>query len=134
MGIYRAAKWRIDEARKQCLTSPGHIIDPPVLQRCRLVPVKVDHFLDFSSSPLFLQDVAYGKKTLKLSDGETIEIPNIVRTVVASRLNRLYQSYCTESGFEPMGRSTLLNILKVREKSMSSLPPGHVYVTVFPTV
>ena len=76
--IYRAAKWRIDEAWKQRLTSPGHIIDPPVWQRCRLYPVKVDYFLDFTSSPSFLQNVAYGTKTLKLSDGGTIEIRNYV--------------------------------------------------------
>ncbi|XP_015756717.1 PREDICTED: uncharacterized protein LOC107336165 [Acropora digitifera] len=109
-------KWRIDEARKHAFrTSPGHLIDPPVIHRCRLDPVKVDHFLEFISSPSFLQDVAYGTKNLKLSDGETIEIPNVVRTVVASRLVHLYQSYCAESGFsEPIGWSTLLNILKVK--------------------
>ena len=112
-------KWRIDEARKHAFrTSPGRIIAPPVLQRCRLDPVKVDRFLDFISSPSFLQDVAYGTKTLRLSDGDTIEIPNVVRTVVASRLTHLYQSYCSESGFEPMGRSTLLNILKVTRTNM----------------
>lgn len=109
-------------------TSPGRIIASPVLQRCRLDPVKVDHFLDFISSPSFLQDVAYGTKTLRLSDSETIEIPNVVRTVVASRLTHLYQSYCSESGFEPMGRSTLLNILKVRGQICLVLPPEHVYI------
>ena len=47
-------KWRIDEARKHAfLTSPGQIIDPPVLQRCRLDPVKMDHFLDFSQARRF---------------------------------------------------------------------------------
>ena len=117
-------KWRIDETRKHAFcTSPGHIIEPPVLQRSRLDPVKVDHFLDFISSPSFLQDVAYGTKTLRLSNGETIEIPNVVRTVVASRLTNLYQSYCSESGFEPTGRSTLLNILKVTRTNMSSFSP-----------
>ena len=117
-------KWRIDEARKHAFcTSPGHIIEPPVLQRSRLDPVKVDHFLDFISSPSFLQDVAYGTKTLRLSNGETIEIPNVVRTVVASRLTNLYQSYCSESGFEPTGRSTLLNILKVTRTNMYSFSP-----------
>ena len=117
-------KWRIDEARKHAFrTSPGCIIAPPVLQRCRLDPVKVDHFLVFISSPSFLQDVAYGTKTLRLSDGETREIPNVVRMVVASCLTHLYQSYCSESGFEPMGRSTLLNILKVTRTNMSSFTP-----------
>ena len=90
-------------------------IDPPVIHRCRLDPVKVDHFLDFISTPSFLQDVAYETKNLKLSDGETIEIPNEARMVIASRLIHLYQLYCAESVFsEPIGRSTLLNILKVK--------------------
>ena len=98
-------KWRIDEARKHAfIASPGKLIDPPVLQRCRLEPVKVDHFLDFISSPCFLQDVAYGTKTLKLSNGEKIDIPNVIRTVIASRRIHLYPAYCAESGFEPLTR------------------------------
>ena len=86
-------KWRIDEARKHAFrTSPGHMIDPPIIHRCRFDPVKLDHFLDFISTPSFLQDAAYGTKNLKLSDGGTIEIPNVVRTVVDSRLIHLYKS------------------------------------------
>lgn len=107
-------KWRIDEARKHALVaSPGQVIEPPVLQRCRLDPVKVDHFLDFISSPTFLQDVAYGTMTQKLSSGEKIEIPDVVRTVVASRLIQLYQSYCKEYKFAHLGQSTLFNIVKI---------------------
>ena len=45
--------------------------------------------------------------------GDTLEIPNVVRTVIASRLVQLYTSYCSETGFEPLGRSTLFNILQV---------------------
>jgi len=53
-------KWRIDEARKHASEhKPGQIIEPPPIKRCRLDPTKVDHFLDFISSPSFLQDVAY---------------------------------------------------------------------------
>ena len=107
-------KWRIDEARKHAfLNEPGQQIEPPQLKRSRLHPAKVDHFLDFVSSPSFLQDVAYGTKQLRLSDGDTLEIPNVVRTVIASRLVQLYTSYCSETGFEPLGRSTLFNILQV---------------------
>ena len=113
-------KWRIDEAFR---TSSSRIIAPAVLQRCRLDPVKVDHFLHFISSPSLLQDVAYGTKTLRLSDGETIEIPNVVRMLVVSRLTHLYQSYCSGSRFEPMGRSILLNILKVTRTNMPSFNP-----------
>ena len=108
-------KFRIDEARKHAFqTKPGQPIEPPTITRTRLDPVKLDYFLDFISSPTFLQDVAYGMKTLKLSSGENVEIPNVVRTVISSRLVQLYLSYCAESSFEPLGRSTLFSIIKVR--------------------
>ena len=120
-------KFRIDEARKHALkTKPGQLIEPPIITRTRLDPVKIDHFLDFISSPSFLQDVAYGTKKLKLSSGEKIEIPNVVKTVISSRLIQLYQTYCEETSFKPLGRSTLFNILKV---CMDSYPPS--YDTVF---
>ena len=106
-------KWRIDEARKHAfVVSPEQVIEPPVLQRCRLDPAKINHFLDFTSSPTFLQDVAYGTKIPKLSSGKRIEISNVLRTVVASRLIQLCQSYCKEYGFAPLGQSTLFNIVK----------------------
>ena len=80
-------KWRIDEARKHAFKNkPGQPIEPPTLQRTRLDPAKVDHFLDFISSPSFLQDVAYGTRHLKLSTGEKIEIPSVVRCAPSSRL------------------------------------------------
>ena len=53
------------------------------------------------------------QKKLKLSDGDTLEIHNEVRIVIASRLVQLYTSYCSVTGFQPLDRSTLFNILKV---------------------
>ena len=109
------SKWRIDEAGKHAFqTKPGQPIDPPRITRCRLDVVKVDHFLDFLSSPSVLQDVAYGTRTLKLESGESLEIPNMVRTVISSHLVRMYLNFRAESNFEPLGCSTLFNIIKVR--------------------
>lgn len=106
--------WRIDEARKHAvLYGPGKAKEVPETHRTRMDPMKVDHFLDFISSPHFLQDVAYGTKILKLSNGKTMEIPNVVRTVTSSRLVGLYQKACKENEFETLGRSTLFSILKV---------------------
>ena len=100
-------------------------MEPPQIKRSRLHSAKVDHFLDFVSSPSFLQDFAYGTKKLKLSDGDTLEIPNVVRTVIASRLVQLYTLYCSETGFQPLGRLMLFDILKVssfenRRKSLNA--------------
>ena len=108
------SKWRIDQARKHAaLVGPGRPKDPPEIRRTRLDPVRVDHFIDFIASPHYLQDVAFGTKVLKLSNGEHMEIPNVVRTVTATRLVNLYLSFCKEEEFMPLGRSTLFTMLKV---------------------
>ncbi|XP_064648686.1 uncharacterized protein LOC135500898 [Lineus longissimus] len=75
---------------------------------------KVDHFLDFISRPEFLQDVAYGTRTMKLSHGEKLEIPNVVRTTIVSRLIQMYLAYCEEIGFQPLKRSSLFSIIQAR--------------------
>ena len=105
-------KWRIDKVRKHTFHNKQQI-EPPQIKRSRLHPAKVDHFLDFVSSASFLQDVKYGTKKLKLSDGDTLEIPNVVRTVIASRLVLLYTLYCSETGFQPLSQLMLFNILNV---------------------
>ena len=120
--IPRLSIWAIDEARKHAAKIG---LGKPVQQmenitRTRLDPNKVDHFLDFISRPNFLQDVAYGTKTLKLSNGELIEIPNVVRTVIASRLVELYKRYSEETSFIALGRSTLFSILQVSHINIRS--------------
>ena len=106
--------WRIDEARKHAaLYGAGTTKEIPKTHRTRMNPVKVDHFIDFISQPHFLQDVAFGTRTLKLSSGTTLEIPNVIRTVTSSRLVDLYVKTCKESDFEHLERSTLFSILKL---------------------
>ena len=107
--------WRIDEARKHAaLYGAGTTKEIPKTHRTRMNLVKVDHFIDFISQPHFLQDFAFGTRTLKLSSGTTLEIPNVVRTVTSSRLVDLYVKTCKESDFEHLERSTLIfSILKV---------------------
>ena len=118
-------KWRIDEAGKYAFTKkPGQPIEPPMLRRTRLDSAKVDHLLDFISSPSFLQDVAYGTRSLKLSTGEKIEIPSVVHSVILSRLVQLYLKYCAKSAFEPLRRSTLFSIIEV---SLSVTVVSHRY-------
>ncbi|CAH3150384.1 unnamed protein product [Pocillopora meandrina] len=61
---------------------------------------------------------------LKLSNGEKMEIPNVVRTVISSRLIHLYHTYCIETNFKPLGRSTLFNILKMCTASQKKSSAG----------
>ena len=57
--------------------------------------------------------MVYGTKKLEMSNGEVLQIPNLVRTVVSSRMITLYQNYCCKMQFEPLARSTLFAVLKV---------------------
>ena len=108
--------WRIDQARKHAVVvGAGHSEVREPVMRYRLEGEKVDHFLDFISSPHYLQDVAYGTRKIKMSSGECLEIPDLVRTVISSRMVKLYQLYCSEVGFQPLGRSTLFSVLKVKK-------------------
>ena len=118
--------WRIDQARKHAVVVGEGISEErePVI-RYRLDGEKVDHFLEFISSPHYQQDVAYGTRKLKMSTGESIEIPDVVRTIISSRMVKLYQSYCREVGFRPLGRSTLFSILKVKVYNRIDMLPLH---------
>ena len=73
---------------------------------------KIDHFIGFISSPHFVQDVAHGTRTLKLSSGETISMPNVVCNMVAARVIKQYVSYCKEIKFNHLSERELYRVLK----------------------
>ena len=70
----------------------------------RIEPVKLEHFVSFITSPHVIQDVPFGEKLLKLSTGEIIKTPNVIRTIIPERTVQQYQQYCCETNFEPMSK------------------------------
>ena len=72
---------------------------------------KLDHFLDFITSSNIVQDLPFGRKTLTLSSGMKIDIPNVIKTVLPSRLIKQYNQYCSEEGYTPLSTRTLFRIL-----------------------
>ena len=88
------SKWRFDQARQQATEAgKGHPL-PEIPSFCtRIEPEKVDHFIEYISRPEFVQDVAFGTKTLKLDSGEKIITPAVIRTVIPSRIIRQYLDY-----------------------------------------
>ena len=85
--------------------------------RGRINVTHVDHFVEFINRPYFSQDVSYGTKFLNLNSGETIEIPNAVRTVKRSAMISQYIQFCQEEKFEPLSRTTLFKILEAGQAS-----------------
>ena len=79
--------------------------------RIRVDRQQLDHFLAFITSPHLVQDLPFGQKTLKLSSGQLIEIPNVIRTMIPQRIARQYSHYCEETNFKPFSERTMLRVL-----------------------
>lgn len=122
----KLSKWQIKRARAHARRNgPGVAVIKPKTHWISLDMVKVDHFVDFVNRPYFHQDVAFGMRKLKLESGETIEMPNVVRTVTRSTIVAQYLQFCKDENFKSLSRSTLFRILEVRQasqrKSLQSL-------------
>ena len=87
-------------------------------RRIRIDPAKLEHFVSFITSPHVIQDVPFGEKLLKLSTGEIIRTPNVVRTMIPERIVQQYQQYCYETDFTTMSKRTLQRILDVCSASV----------------
>lgn len=79
--------------------------------RLRIDQKQLDHFLGFITSPHLVQDLPFGKRNLKLSTGQLIEVPNVIRTMIPQRIVQQYTQYCKENDFVPLGERTMLRIL-----------------------
>ena len=119
------SKLRIDQARQHA-TEAGKGQPLPEIPsfRTRSEHEKVDHFIEYISRPEFVQNVAFGTKTLKLDSGEKIIIPAVIRTVIPPRIIRQYLEYCKEQEFEPTSRRSLYWMIEVCSASMQKSLQG----------
>ena len=113
------SKWRIDQARQHA-TEAGKGQPLPEIPsfHTRIELEKVDHFVEYISRQEFVQDVAFGTKTLKLDSGEKIIIPAVIRTIIPSCIIRQYLDYCKEQDFEPASKRSLRRMIEVCSASM----------------
>lgn len=80
--------------------------------RERVAPEKLDHFLDFVTSSHIIQDLPFGMKHIKLSSGEVLDVPNVVRLLAPTHLVKQYHEFCLETGFQdPLQKSTLMKVM-----------------------
>ena len=96
--------------------------------RIRIPQAKLDHFLSFLTSSNVVQDLPFGEKTLVLSTKAEIKVPNVIRAIIPESIVKQYQSYCKETDFQPMSRSTLCRIMKVCSATVRKSLQGLDYV------
>ncbi|KAL9967966.1 hypothetical protein ACROYT_G026285 [Oculina patagonica] len=117
---------QIKNARKHAQEcGPGEPVVKEQIFRCRLDMEKVKDFVYFISRSTFLQDVAFGTKTLKLQSGESIPIPALVRTMTATKIVHLYQEECKAENKIPLKERTCFRLIEVcsasKQKSLQGL-------------
>lgn len=85
----------------------------PVEQSTRLYIEReqLDHFLGFITSPHLVQDLPFGENVLVLSSGDTVTVPNVIRTMIPQRIVQQYTSFCQETNFTPFSERTMLRVL-----------------------
>uniref|UniRef100_A0A8W8MLP4 Uncharacterized protein n=1 Tax=Magallana gigas TaxID=29159 RepID=A0A8W8MLP4_MAGGI len=103
---------KIDSARKYVIVDRPDQLDDNIPVSSKLQMDKVQYFISFFSRPQFIQDVEFGDIILKLTTGQIIHIPDVVRTLIGSRIISTYLAYCAEVSFEALKRSRLYHILK----------------------
>lgn len=105
-------EYRVKMARRHRLEyGRGVLIQQNKSTRMRVDHSQLDHFLTFITSSHVIQDLPFGQQNLRLSSGKVLQTPNVIRTMIPSRLVEQYQQYCKESEFKPFGRATMLRIL-----------------------
>jgi hypothetical protein len=107
-------RYRFNIAKNHLLLNGRGTALPDTTRTRMCVPLKkLEHFLDFITSSHAIQELPFGKKSMKLSTGDVIVVPNVIRTIIPERIVQQYQSFCSEAEFSPLSRSSLHRILSV---------------------
>ncbi|XP_032228454.1 uncharacterized protein LOC116611961 [Nematostella vectensis] len=72
---------------------------------------QLDRFLRFITSSHILQDLPFGQRHLCLSNGEILDVPNVIRGMIPQRIMDQYTEYCKEEEITPLSQSTMARIL-----------------------
>ena len=71
---------------------------------------QLDHFIYFITSGHLIQDLPFGEKRLKLTNGKGIKVPNIMRTMIPQQVVEKYTAFCQETVFLPFSKRMMLRI------------------------
>ena len=112
-------RYRFNVARQHAhMYREGAEVETRSVPRMYVSASQLDHFLDFITSEHIIQELLFGERKLKLSSEKKITVPSVVRKVIPERVIQQYNLFSTETGFAPIGRSTLHNILDVCSASV----------------
>lgn len=94
---YYAAKKHISEV------GCGLPIQEMKQTREKIDPCQLEPFLDFITSSHIIKDLPFGERKLKLSTGEIISTPNVIRAIAPTSIIRQYKQFCEDEEIRPLG-------------------------------
>ena len=97
--------------------------------RMRLDECQLDHFLSFITSPHVIQDLPFGQRYFQLANGQVLECPNVIRSMIPQRIVMQYTQFCKEAGTKPLSPSTALRILSVCTATVRKSLQGLDYIS-----
>ncbi|XP_076106707.1 uncharacterized protein LOC143075235 [Mytilus galloprovincialis] len=81
------------------------------LTRNKIDIAELEHFIDFIISSDVVKDLPFGMKTMKLTTGEIVAVPNLIRSLAPSSLINQFIQFCDSENVGHLGRSTMYKIL-----------------------
>ena len=82
----------------------------------RFTENQLAHFITFIQSPHITTDMPFGERKLRLSNGEQVIVPDVIRNAIPSRIVSQYLAFCKETidedSFKPLHSSSLFAILR----------------------
>ena len=112
--IPRLTDYRFKMARLHLMKFGRGVPVPMETRRSvRVDEERLDVFLSFITSPHIVQDLPFGQKYVRLSNGDILETQSVIRAMIPARIYAQYQQYCTEDDHTPVSESTARRILAI---------------------
>ena len=123
-------EYRFKAARLHILKhGRGTVVPISRTPRVCIDDVRLDHFLEFVTSTHVIQDLPFGQRYLRLSNGSVLETPNVIRSMIPSRICAQYRQYCEESGIRPFSETTMRRLLTVCVATVRQSLQGLDYIS-----
>lgn len=74
------------------------------LTRNKIDIAELEHFIDFIISSDVVKDLPFGMKTMKLSTGEIVAVPNLIRSLAPSSLINQFIQFCDSENVGHLGK------------------------------
>ncbi|EDO33434.1 predicted protein [Nematostella vectensis] len=97
--------------------------------RMRIDEERLDFLLSFITSPHIIQDLPFGQKYIRLSNGDLLETPNVIRSMIPARIHMQYTQYCKENAQRSLSETTVRRILKVCSATVRKSLQGLDYIS-----